>query len=98
MNTKYDYKKFAILYVDDEPQPLKLFTQIFDQNFTVFTASSVDEALKIINEKSDSIGVVMTDQRMPQKTGVNLLDELRQKHPNIIRILTHGLFRSRVCH
>jgi len=88
MNTKYDYKKFAVLYVDDEPQPLKLFRQIFEPVFNVLTAGGADEAQKVIAEHGDNIGVVITDQRMPQKTGVNLLDELRQSHPGIIRILT----------
>jgi two-component system probable response regulator PhcQ len=88
MTTAYDYKKFAVLYVDDEPQPLVLFKQIFESVFTVLTASSVDEALGLIETNANSIGVVITDQRMPQKTGVNLLNRLRESHPGIIRILT----------
>src|ERR1700689_3834045 len=88
MNSAYDYKKFAVLYVDDEPQPLKLFRQIFSEVFTVLTAGSVDEALKITIADGNNIGIVITDQRMPQKTGVNLLNKLRQSHPAIIRILT----------
>ena len=88
MNSSYDYKKFAVLYVDDEPQALKLFAQIFDGVFTILTATSVDQALKTIADNAGNIGVVITDQRMPQKTGVNLLNELRHSHPAIIRILT----------
>ena len=88
MSSTYDYKRFAILYVDDESQALKYFRQIFDSTFRVLVAGSVDEALRVIGQYGDEIGIVITDQRMPQKTGVNLLNELRQSRPSIIRILT----------
>jgi two-component system probable response regulator PhcQ len=44
--------------------------------------------LKIIAESGQKIGIVLTDQRMPQRTGVELLTQLRKTNPGIIRILT----------
>ncbi len=88
MATGYDYQKFAVLYVDDEEQALKYFPKAFEKDFRVFTAPNVHDALEIISSRADEIAIVITDQRMPGKTGVDLLGQLRQNRPNIIRILT----------
>jgi two-component system probable response regulator PhcQ len=77
-----------ILYVDDEAQALKYFVRLFGDRFPVATAISVDDALKLLNEDNCQVGVVITDQRMPGKTGVNLMEHLRHHKPNIVRILT----------
>jgi two-component system probable response regulator PhcQ len=88
MANGYDYRKFAVLYVDDEQQSLKYFHKSYDKDFRVLTAPSVSEAQVILDREGDSIGVVMTDQRMPGKTGVDLLGHLRDNRPAIVRILT----------
>jgi two-component system probable response regulator PhcQ len=88
MSTGYDYRKFAILFVDDEEQALKYFAKAYEKDFRILTAPSVADAQTIIKREGDSIGVVITDQRMPGKTGVDLLGELRRTRPSIIRILT----------
>lgn len=77
-----------ILYVDDETQALKYFVRLFGDRFQVATAASVDEALALLKKDDCNIGVVITDQRMPGKTGVNLMEHLRHHQPNVIRILT----------
>jgi len=88
MANGYDYRKFGVLYVDDEEQSLKYFPKAFGKDFKVLTANSVEQALKILETEGDGIGIVITDQRMPGKSGVDLLGHLRQARPNIIRILT----------
>src|ERR1700722_2201945 len=88
MANGYDYKKFALLYVDDEEQSLKYFHKSYDKDFRVLTAPGVAEARAILDREGDSVGVVMTDQRMPGKTGVDLLGHLREVRPGIVRILT----------
>jgi signal transduction histidine kinase len=80
-------KTYAILYVDDELQAGKYFRKGLDKDFTILTASSVDEATAILEKQGDSIGIVITDQRMPGKLGVELLAAVRQKYPAIVRIL-----------
>jgi two-component system probable response regulator PhcQ len=87
MENLYDYKKFAILYVDDEERSLTNFARAFEDQFRILTASSARDALKIIEEKGDEIGLLMTDQRMPGEKGVWLLEQARQLRPHIIRIL-----------
>jgi two-component system, probable response regulator PhcQ len=83
-----DYTQHAVLYVDDEPHALKYFAQAFGDTFDILTASGVDEALTIVDAEHARIGIVIADQRMPQRPGTDLLATLRAKHPSIIRILT----------
>src|SRR5271155_4209032 len=87
MENLYDYKKFAILYVDDEEKSLKYFERAFGDDFRVFTAASAQDGLKLLEEHKDEIGLLMTDQRMPGEKGVWLLEKARQMRPRIIRIL-----------
>jgi two-component system probable response regulator PhcQ len=87
MDNIYDYKHFAILYVDDEEKSLKYFTRAFEDQFRIFTASNAQDGLKILEEHKDDIGLLMTDQRMPGEKGVWLLEKARQLRPRIIRIL-----------
>src|SRR5581483_10044750 len=87
MKEVQDYKKFAILYVDDEEKSLKYFARAFEDQFRVLTAANAQDGLKLLEERGEDIGVLMTDQRMPGEKGVWLLEKSRNLHPNIIRIL-----------
>jgi two-component system probable response regulator PhcQ len=87
MQNLYDYKKFAILYVDDEEKSLKYFAKAFDDQFRILTAANAQDGLKLLEEHKDEIGLLMTDQRMPGEKGVWLLEKARQLRPRIIRIL-----------
>lgn len=87
MDNFYDYKKFAILYVDDEEKSLKNFTRAFGESFRILTAPNAQAGLALLEEHKDEIGVLMTDQRMPGEKGVWLLEKARQLRPRIIRIL-----------
>ena len=87
MENLYDYKKFAILYVDDEEKSLKYFARAFEEQFQIYTASNAQDGLKLMQEHADHIGVLMTDQRMPGEKGVWLLEKSRQQFPRVIRIL-----------
>src|SRR5215468_4348840 len=87
MTNLYDYKKFAVLYVDDEEKSLKGFERAFGGEFRVLTASNAQDGLKLLEQHKDDIGLLMTDQRMPGEKGVWLLEKARQLRPRIIRIL-----------
>jgi two-component system probable response regulator PhcQ len=87
MQNLYDYKRFAVLYVDDEEKSLKYFTRAFQDQFRILTASNAQDGLKLLEEHKDDIGLLMTDQRMPGEKGVWLLEKTRQLRPRIIRIL-----------
>jgi two-component system probable response regulator PhcQ len=87
MNPVYDYRKYAVLYVDDEEQALKYFKKAMDKDFVVLTATNVADANAIVDKEAHRIGVVITDQRMPGALGVELLKRLKQKWPGIVRLL-----------
>src|SRR5262245_6758833 len=87
MQPLYDYKKYAVLYVDDEEKSLKYFTRAFEDQFRIYTAANAQDGLKLLEEHKDEIGLLMTDQRMPGEKGVWLLERARQLRPRIIRIL-----------
>ena len=87
MENSFDYKKYAIVYVDDEEMSLKYFSRAFGETYRIFTATNARDGLKIIQERGDEIGILMTDQRMPGEKGVWLLEQTRKLQPQILRIL-----------
>ena len=84
----YDYKKHYILYVDDEEMSLKYFSRVFDAQFKVLTAPNATEGLRLLEEHKGDVALLMTDQRMPGKNGVWLLEKCRLLDPSTIRILS----------
>src|SRR5882762_2980110 len=87
MENLYDYKKFAVLYVDDEEKSLTNFSRAFGDEFRLFTATNAQDGFKILEQHGDEIGLLMTDQRMPGEKGVGLLERARQSRPRILRML-----------
>jgi response regulator RpfG family c-di-GMP phosphodiesterase len=80
--------KITILYVDDEENNLFSFKATFRIKYQVFTAISGDEALKILETKP--VEIIITDQRMPEMTGVEFLEKVLEKYPDPMRILLTG--------
>jgi len=80
-----DYKKYKILLVDDELDNLANLIFAFELDYSLTTASSAAEALDIL--KRDNIAVVISDQRMPEVSGTELLSMIKESHPKVIRIL-----------
>ncbi len=81
--------KIKVLYVDDEENNLFSFKATFRVKYQVFTAISGSKAIEILNEHPD-IEVILTDQRMPEMTGVEFLKSILPIHPDPIRILLTG--------
>lgn len=87
MSPQYDYRQFAVLYVDDEEKSLRNFERAFGDTFRILTANSAREGLHLLEQHQSEIGVLLTDQRMPSESGVWLLERARQLQPRMIRIL-----------
>ena len=87
MPSQFDHKKFAILYVDDEEKALVGFQRAFGDDFRIFTASNAKDGLAIIEKQGHDIGLLLTDQRMPNENGVWLLEHARALYPQMLRIL-----------
>ncbi len=77
-----------ILFVDDEELARRTFERIASKEFRVLLAGSVDEAQKVLEQHHEDIGVLLSDQRMPGKLGVDLLEYCRREYPDIVRMLT----------
>jgi signal transduction histidine kinase len=77
----------AVLYVDDEAKALQYFREAFEDSFSIYTANNATDGYTILMERSQEIGVLMTDQCMPGEQGVELLEKARRLNPNLVRIL-----------
>lgn len=78
----------TVLCVDDEIRSLETLERTLDEEFDVLTASSADEAMALL-ERND-VQAILCDQRMPDKTGVELLTEVRERWPQIARLILSG--------
>ena len=74
-----------VLFVDDEPENLALFKMQFARTFEARTAASGDDALAIMAR--EDIGVVLTDERMPGMSGVDLLARAAEGWPDTVRVI-----------
>ena len=81
-------KKARILFVDDEERIVTALRSIFRINYHVFTATNGGEALEFVQKFQPH--VVVSDQRMPEMTGVELLRRVKGVAPNTVRMLLTG--------
>lgn len=84
----YDYQRYAILFVDDEPNTRKYFRRLFGDKFRIIEAEDGVHALAVFRQHANEIGIIVTDQRMPNETGVGFLSKIAEQYPDIIKILS----------
>ncbi len=80
--------KARVLFVDDEPRVLTTMRMLFRSHYQVFTAEGGAQALELL--KTQPVDVIVSDQRMPGMTGIELLRAARDLNPNAMRILLTG--------
>ena len=80
--------RHCLLIIDDEPHVCDSVHDLLRREFRVLKAHSADEGYKIMQE--EEVHIVMSDQRMPQITGVELLTKVKARHPKAIRMLFTG--------
>jgi len=81
-------KIISILYVDDEMNNLIAFKAVYRTKYKIYTAINGEEGLDILSK--NEIHIVITDQRMPNMTGVEFLEKVIEKYPAPMRILLTG--------
>src|SRR6266480_3094922 len=81
-------RKHTILVVDDEPDVVKSVQDLLRLDYKVLGTTRAADALVILNK--EIVNVVMTDQRMPEMSGVEFLHKVRDQHPDAIRLLFTG--------
>jgi response regulator RpfG family c-di-GMP phosphodiesterase len=77
-----------ILVVDDEPDVVKSVQDLLRMDYRVLGATRASDGIKIM--ETEEVHVVMSDQRMPEMTGVQFLDKVKGRHPGAIRMLFTG--------
>lgn len=83
-------QKLAVLLVDDSQLVLNALQRLIPADeFTVYTAESAQQALRIL--KSESIELIITDEKMPGTSGTDLLRTVRTLLPEVTRIMLTGL-------
>src|SRR5207302_65397 len=80
--------KCSLLVVDDEPYILATLSSLLSSEFEVFTADSAEAAQAFFSQRD--IELILTDQKMPRMTGVQLLEWVRQNSPRTVRLLMTG--------
>lgn len=78
----------TILCIDDEPDICDALERLFRKKYRVLKATSAKEGLKILQH--EKVTVIISDQRMPNMTGVQFLKESLKSHPEAVRILLTG--------
>jgi two-component system, sensor histidine kinase and response regulator len=81
-------QKYNILFVDDEENNLVAFKNAFFRNFNIATASSASLGLEVLEKQT--FHLVITDQRMPQISGLEFLKIVKEKYPLAIRMIITG--------
>ena len=81
-------EKTTLLFVDDEERILRSLRMLFRGTYEVLTTTDGNEALRILGERR--VHVLVSDQRMPLMTGVELLSRARDVSPSTMRLLLTG--------
>jgi C4-dicarboxylate-specific signal transduction histidine kinase len=74
-----------VLFVDDDEANLVVCEAVCSDEFDVLVAADAVSALELM--RSNEVGVIISDQRMPEMTGVELLEVVRERHPEAVRLL-----------
>lgn len=82
-------KNVKVLYVDDEINNLSSFKASFRFDYKILIAQTTTEAFTYLSQHPD-INVILCDQRMPVKTGVDFLEQVRKQYPKPVRMLITG--------
>jgi CheY-like chemotaxis protein len=84
-----DPERSRILIVDDEEAILETMQFTFEDEYDVLTSTDAESALRLLEERGP-VAVVISDQRMPNMTGVEFLARVFRAHPNTVRIILTG--------
>lgn len=78
----------TILCVDDDPHVLQALNRVLGKRYHILQAESGIQALRLLRDQE--VHILITDQRMPEMTGLDLLRQVRQAYPQVVRLLLTG--------
>lgn len=88
-------KKLKLMVVDDETNNLDLLYRTFRRQFQVFRADSAAQALEILDNEGE-MAAIISDQSMPEMTGIELFCKTYSSFPNTVRILLTGYSEDQI--
>lgn len=88
-------QKLKLMVVDDEPNNLDLLYRTFRREFKVFRAESASIAMEIL-EKEGEMAIIISDQSMPEMTGIQFLTKTKDIFPDTVRILLSGYAEEQI--
>ncbi len=88
-------EKLKLMVVDDEPNNLDLLYRTFRRQFKVFRAESASVGMEII-EAEGEMAVIISDQSMPDMTGIQFLRKTKDNFPDTVRILLSGYSEDQI--
>lgn len=85
-----------VLFVDDDISSINSLKRNFRKVYNGFIASNIEEAVNILEEEKGNFYAIITDYMMNGKNGDELLIKVREKYPNIKRVLATGCLPDEV--
>lgn len=92
LNTTVSHPQYTVLLVDDEPDNLNVLRSILGSRYNILQAIDGQEALDMVRSmpNPEQLTLVVSDQRMPRLTGVQLCEQLCTLLPDTMRIIVTG--------
>jgi two-component system response regulator HupR/HoxA len=84
----FDYKAYPLLFVDDEPDIVETFRFGYEDAFTIHSTTSGAAALAVLER--EPVAVLVTDQRMPEMAGIELIGRALAIRPDVVPIILTG--------
>lgn len=81
---------FSVLFVDDEPITRRISSRLLSRRYVVLEAGDGQDALSILEDIGDRVGVVVTDMKMDRMDGLTLIDIISKRYPEIPVIASTG--------
>ena len=88
-------KKLKLMVVDDESNNLDLLYRTFRRQFQVFRAENGAKGLEILDAEGE-MAVIISDQSMPEMTGIEFFSKINIRYPDTIRILLTGYSEDQI--